>query len=107
MNNKFRGFLLGFLVLCAVFSSVFAFYTAGDAKNEALSSEAIGSDNNYVLREYEGYVAVFVENDPSRPMTVTDIQVATLREFDQMLLQTGMKVQTHERLVMMLEDLGS
>ncbi|MEG1316711.1 MAG: hypothetical protein RSC86_04975 [Oscillospiraceae bacterium] len=60
-----------------------------------------------MLRFFEGYVAVFVENDPSCPMTVTDIQVSTLRELDRNLLQTGMKVRTHERLMMTLEDLGS
>lgn len=79
--------------------------SADDGKEIACFGQGI--DNSYVLREFEGYVAVFVENNPDCPMTVTDIQVATLRELDKKLLQTGMKVRSHERLVMTLEDLGS
>jgi hypothetical protein len=61
----------------------------------------------YVLRDYEGYVAIYVENDPSCPMTVTDIQVSTLREIDKTLLETGLKLYSREKLMMTLEDLGS
>lgn len=109
MTNKFKMFLLAILGICAIFSSVFAVYGAVDAaRSEAVSAMAASNDSYcYVLRDYEGYVAVFVENEPDLPMTVTDIQVSTLREFDQLLLQTGMKVQTHEKLTMTLEDLGS
>ena len=64
-------------------------------------------ESRYVLRDFEGYVAVFVENDPNCPMTVTDIEVDTLRELDKRLLQTGMKISSHERLMMTLEDLNS
>lgn len=107
MSNKIKAPFLGFFVLCAVFFSAFAFSSIGKAEDGLISSEAVGNENNYVLRDYEGYVAVFIENDPSVPMTVTDIQVSTLRELDQKLLQTGMKVKTHERLMMILEDIGS
>lgn len=114
MTNKIKGFLLAFVGVCAVFSSAFAVHGAvtsphrgAAAEPETVNAMAVGSESCYVLRDYEGYVAVFIENEPDLPMTVTDIQVSTLREFDQILLQTGMKVQTHERLTMMLEDLGS
>ena len=107
MRNRIKGSVLGFLLLCAVFSSAFAIAGSSKAETPIINSENVGSENNYVLRDYEGYVAVFVENDPTCPMTVTDIQTSTLRELDQKLLQTGMKVRTHERLVMILEDLGS
>ncbi len=107
MRNKLKVFLVLFLVLCAVFSSAFAISGASRAENKLISTQAVGSENNYVLRDYEGYVAVFIENDPYRPMTVTDIPVSTLREMDRQLMQTGLKVKTHESLVVMLEDLGS
>lgn len=76
-------------------------------KNESMACFASPVESSYVLRDYEGYVAVFVENDPRCPMTVTDIEVSTLRELDRRLLQTGMKVSSHENLMMTLEDLGS
>ena len=107
MSNKIKAPVLGFLVICAVVFPAFAFSSVGKAEDTLISSEAVGSEQNYVLRDYEGFVAVFVENDPSCPMTVTDIQVSTLRELDKKLLQTGMKVRTHERLMMILEDIGS
>jgi len=107
MNNKVKGFLLGFCLLCAVFCSAFALYNVSGAENELIRTEQPGSENSYVLRDFEGFVAVYVETEPNTPVTVTDIQVSTLREFDRLLLQTGMRVQSHERLVMILEDLGS
>jgi hypothetical protein len=61
----------------------------------------------YVLRDYEGYVAIFMENNSKLPMTVTDIQTSTLRALDRKLLETGMKLYSRERLMMILEDLGS
>ncbi len=109
MNNKVKVSLLGFVFLCAVISSVFAAYstTSAETENEIINSEAVGSRSSYLLRDFEGLVAVYMENEPDVPMTITSIEVSTLREYDQMLLKTGMKVETHERLVMILEDLGS
>ena len=107
MKNKIKGFILGVMAAAAISSSVFAFAGAGKAENEFIDSIPPGSENRYVLRDYEGYVAIFVENEPELPMTVTNIQVSTLRELDRRMLVTGMKVDSHEGLVMLLEDLGS
>lgn len=107
MKNKVKGFILGVMAAAAISSSVFAFAGAGKAEGVSGGSVPPGSENRYVLRDYEGYVAIFVENEPELPMTVTDIQVSTLRELDRKMLVTGMKVDDHEGLVMLLEDLGS
>lgn len=107
MRNKIKGVVLGIFMLCAVATTVFALTGTSNAENQFISGEAVGSGNRYVLRDYEGLVAVFVENDPKLPMTVTDIQVSTLRELDRQLLETGLKIDSHEKLVMTLEDLGS
>lgn len=80
---------------------------AKPASETAAACFAEPEKDRYVLRDYEGYVAVFVENDPRCPMTVTDIQVSTLRELDKRLLRTGMKIDSHQRLMMTLEDLNS
>lgn len=107
MSNKIKGVVLGVFMLCAAVTTVFALTGTGNAENQFISSDAVGSENRYVLRDYEGLVAVFVENDPELPMTVTDIQVSTLRELDRQLLEKGLKINSHEKLVMTLEDLGS
>lgn len=109
MKGKVKTILIGALCLCSVFFAAFALIDLNKAESEgaAVPCMAQSNENNYVLRDYEGYVAIFVENDPSCPMTVTDIPVSTLRELDKMLLQTGMKIASRERLMMTLEDLGS
>ncbi len=108
MNSKAKAVVLALSFICAAALAATAVISKVSADNckEATCFQQV-DENSYVLRDYEGYVAVFVENDPNCPMTVTDIQISTLRELDQRLLQTGMKVKTHERLVMTLEDLGS
>ena len=109
MKRKLKIELIGALCLCAVFCATFALINISKAETDGKAVECMAEskENNYVLRDYEGYVAIFVENNPTCPMTVTDIQVSTLREFDKMLLRTGMKLSSRERLMMTLEDLGS
>lgn len=63
-------------------------------------------DAPFVLREYEGRVAVF---SPGRemPLSVTTIELETLREQDRKLLLEGLAAEDREELLMLLEDLGS
>lgn len=109
MKDKLKIIITCALCLCSLLCAAFAIIDLSEAESaeEAVACMAQSGENNYVLREYEGYVAIFVENDPSCPMTVTDIPVSTLRALDKMLLQTGMKITSKERLMMTLEDLGS
>ena len=105
-------FKLKITVLCVMLSAaVLSVAVTASAvlmeKSESAACFARPVESSYVLRDYEGYVAVFVENDPGCPMTVTDIEVGTLRELDRRLLQTGMKISSHENLMMTLEDLNS
>jgi len=105
MSNKIKGVVLA-LALAAAVSGPVAAFALGGVKEEA-AVQAPEAENSYILRDYDGYVAIFVENEPKLPVTVTDIQVSTLRELDRKLLVTGMKVKGHEELVMILEDIGS
>ncbi|MBQ9412447.1 MAG: hypothetical protein IJU29_05035 [Oscillospiraceae bacterium] len=61
----------------------------------------------YVLGEAEGRVAVYDTQDLKRPLTVTDIELDSLRESDRALLRTGIRTGTAEELALLLEDLGS
>ena len=65
------------------------------------------AEAEYVLREYEGCVAVFSSVGDTSPMTLTDIEVGTLREADRQILKTGLAVADREELLTLLEDLGS
>ena len=109
MKAKFKMAIIGALCLVTVFFAAFVIVDFGQAEESGAVVSAMADNGEicYVLRDYEGYVAIFVENDPTCPMTVTDIQVSTLRELDKMLLETGMKLYSRERLMMTLEDIGS
>lgn len=106
---KLKMLTLGILAVAAVLmtTAAVATQTKNALEKGTAACFAEPETSSYVLRDYEGYVAVFVENNPDCPMTVTDIQVSTLRELDKRLLQTGMKISSHERLMMTLEDLSS
>jgi len=101
--------LIGILFVCAVLSAAFSTAKYVKAENSSETAECMTETDSggYILKDYEGNVAIYMENDPNSPVTVTGIQISTLRELDRKLLQTGMKVATHDRLMMILEDLGS
>ncbi|MDR1130902.1 MAG: hypothetical protein LBL15_00590 [Oscillospiraceae bacterium] len=109
MKTRFKIVLVGVLFMLAIAASAFVIVNFVSAEDggaaECIAAET--ADVCYVLRNHGGYVAIFVENNGALPMTVTDIQVATLRELDRKLLETGMKLYSRERLMMTLEDLGS
>ncbi|MEA4896032.1 MAG: hypothetical protein VB064_12340 [Oscillospiraceae bacterium] len=110
MKIKVKVAIIGILILLSAFLCAFAVLDGLKAEDEGETVGCITESQTepcYVLRDYEGYVAIYVENDPSCPMTVTDIQVSTLRDLDKKLLETGLKLYSRERLMMTLEDLGS
>ena len=109
MKAKVKTAIIGILFCISMVLSAFVISDTVKAESgsDAVSCMTENETTCYVLREYEGYVAIYVENDPSCPMTVTDIQVSTLRELDKTLLVTGIKLYSRERLMMTLEDLGS
>ena len=110
MKVKVKIAIIGMLVLLAAFLCAFAVIDSVSTEDGGAAISCMTENQEatcYVLRDYEGYVAIYVENDPSCPMTVTDIQVSTLRELDKKLLETGLKLYSRERLMMTLEDLGS
>lgn len=109
MKPKIKLMIISALFIFAVFSATSALtdMNKADTSDQTVECMADSVENSYVLREYGGYVAVYVENNPACPMTVTDIQVSTLRALDRQLLETGLKLASREKLMMTLEDLGS
>jgi len=60
----------------------------------------------YILKEQDGYVAVFSSND-SRLLQMTEIPVNSLRRADRTLLETGIAADSRETLLTLLEDFNS
>ncbi len=63
-------------------------------------------DAQFILREYDGCVAVFAVGE-SAPLTMTDIEVRTLRAADRALLSAGLPATDRDEVLTLLEDLGS
>lgn len=77
------------------------------AKVEGVTVPALQGECAYVLREYEGCVAIYCGERSAVPTTVTDIEVRMLPEQDRRLLSGGIGVDDPGELSMLLEDLGS
>lgn len=60
----------------------------------------------YILKEQDGYVAVFSSKDSSL-LKITEIPVNSLRAVDRMLLENGIAADNRETLLTLLEDFNS
>ena len=93
------------MILCTCLAAIavtMAVFTLAD-----FSPEEPGGTQGYVLGVADGNVAVYGGGDMKRPVAVTDIELAGLREADRDLISQGLAVATQEELVALLEDLGS
>ena len=77
------------------------------ARSQETVSCAAAAAECYVLRDCGGYVAVYDGTKAKKPTTVTDIQISTLRAVDRQMLENGLVLDSREKLMMTLEDLGS
>ena len=64
-------------------------------------------DYAYMLREYEGRVAVFTADNPAEPEMVLDTLVKYLPDYDRSQMQEGIKVKDYQQLVSLIEDFAS
>lgn len=103
--------ITGILAITAVFTAFWALRSigakAGTAPAAAYEWSCDEADAEFVLREYGGYVGVFAADSTKTPLTVTNIEVDTLREADRDMLGAGIAVSDRDELLTLLEDLGS
>ena len=64
-------------------------------------------DAEYILRATDGYISVFATSEAKTPITVTNIELRSLREVDRAVIEQGMAVSDREELMSLLEDFGS
>lgn len=60
----------------------------------------------YRLGEHQGLVAVYSQAS-GQPVSITDIELASLRQADREAIVRGIQAETKEELLSLLEDLGS
>jgi hypothetical protein len=78
---------------------------AADAGKAVLTQAP--ADEPYLLRSYNGHVAVFFDRDDTTPGIETTIVTETLRSVDAEKLQDGIEAATYEDVLKLLEDFGS
>lgn len=115
MELKWKLSVLGLLVLGAVLSAGAAIssFAVAQSQREAqvqlpeVSQQYISYDTAaYILKESDGYVAVFSSNSETPP-ELTNIPVSGLRQADQALLKQGITAADRQAVLALLEDLGS
>lgn len=106
MKNTFKKLLTGFLAICAVILCAAALTAPRSAPAAGTASVDMPEDNGYLLRDWQGYIAVF-EGRGDTPTSLTDIETATLNDFDREKLRNGIPAHDRTELMSLLEDLGS
>lgn len=84
--------------------------TAAAQENGSFSAIAAGAGEDgqrYVVRAYQGEICVFYADKPDVPAVYTGIALSTLRQSDRELVEKGIKLDTYEELVGILEDFSS
>jgi len=78
------------------------------AQAVAADAEAdLSGGYRYLVREYQGQVAVFLPKQLYGPKYVTGIRVDSLPQADREALEAGIRIRTDAQLTALLEDLGS
>ena len=94
------------LIICTVFLAIAVTMAAFTVTN-LLDKHDPANDGLFVLGEVGGNIAVFGANDLKNPVSVTDIEVSSLRTADKALIQNGLITASEEEIRSLLEDLGS
>ena len=61
----------------------------------------------YIMKEYQGKIAIYSSLDQQRPQYVTDFDTLALPAYDRQMLERGIGLRTEEELQMLLEDFSS
>lgn len=102
---------LGVATVLAVISIIIPMFI----KNQIINAQNTHSQTSfttsssytlYVIKEYEGKVAVYEAQSPT-PIKVYDTYISSLPEYDRLLLRTGILVNSKEELSQRIEDFTS
>lgn len=94
------------ILFCAVMVAAAALSLLATLANLG-ALDAWAAEEPYLLREEQGWVAVYQPQDAPLPVMMTDIRAATLPRADRLALQQGIAAKNQKELLALLEDLSS
>ncbi|MDR1117038.1 MAG: BofC C-terminal domain-containing protein [Oscillospiraceae bacterium] len=80
---------------------------ADDVLNNDAEETEVPEDIVYILKEYNGLVAIYFGGAEGEPGIITEITVSKLRRTDAESLRAGIEVAGAEELAKIIEDLNS
>lgn len=99
LKTKLYGIsLAALLIFAATQIQIFSADKAAQVKTENITRAQY-----YYVREYQGKIAVFKDNE-KKPDAVYDVYVSNLPEKDKNLLQNGLRAESEEELQQIIED---
>ena len=110
MKRSLKILLLAYLIVTAAVMGAAAVKSisvdAGNNTPVQKAEYASAQEEEYLLRDWKGYVAVFRGGEDT-PAELTDIETATLNNVDREKLRTGIPATGKAELLSLLEDFSS
>ena len=110
MKRSLKILLLGCLIVTAAVMGAAAVKSisadTGNNTTQVKAQYASTQDEEYFLRDWKGYDAVFRGGEDT-PAELTDIETATLNNVDREKLRTGIPAAGKAELLSLLEDFSS
>ena len=79
--------------------------TPSEAPSEPMAKTMIAEKHRYIMREFEGQIAVF--NEDGTVYNFYEVNVSLLPEYDQKLLKSGIEIVGEDELRARIEDYTS
>lgn len=99
---------LAALAVFALFSAAGSLKRDGEPLPEEIyAAYADRSGTEYLLKNRDGFIAVYKAETDRDPVSVTSIELAGLRKADRAMIEKGIPVLDRVELLKLLEDLGS
>ena len=96
------------LVLCAILLLLAAWSVLSVLGSiGAIPASAPAEEDSYLLREYEGYVAVWYPAEATYPAMITDIRTGDLPLSDRAELRGGIPAADRDEVMRLLEDFAA
>ena len=109
-----------FLIVCAVAASAFvivAICSSAERNNTDITDTHSGQNTSthtesdrevlYILKTYNDKIGIFYEDETEPFSVLSGVMLKSLSEYDQNLLNTGIKVYSDEELRRLIEDYDS